>query len=59
MVLGQLLVTGQVHCCTGEGGATVFLIASSLVVRVATQSTLATDRKLDIWHTWVLPWVGE
>ena len=36
MVLDQLLVTGQVSHCTGEGGATVCLIASYLVVRVAT-----------------------
>ena len=37
MVLDQLLVTGQVSCCTVEGGATVCLVASNLVVRVATQ----------------------
>ena len=34
MVLDQLLVTGQVNHYTSDGGASVYSIASYLVVRV-------------------------
>ena len=34
MVLDQLLVTGQVSHCTGDGGASVYSIASYLMVKV-------------------------
>ena len=36
LVSDQLLVTGQVSLCTGEGGSTVCQIASHLVVEVST-----------------------
>ena len=43
MVLDQLLVTNQVSCCTSDGGASVYSIASYLVVRVG--------------HTLIKPWL--
>ena len=49
MVLDQLLVTGQVSHCTGDGGASVYSIASCLMARVGhTLVILAIDRDLDI-----------
>ena len=46
MVLNQPLVTGQVSHCTGEGFASVYLIAICLVVGVATHKPLLL---IDIW----------
>ena len=34
MVLDQLLVTGQLSHCTGDGGASVYSIASYLMARI-------------------------
>ena len=42
--LDQLLITGQISHCTDEGGATVYQIASHLVVGVSTHLTLAINR---------------
>ena len=46
MVSNQLLVTGQVSHCTGEGGASVHLLAGFLVEKAVTQTT---DRYLGNW----------
>ena len=39
MGFNQPLVTGQISCCTGEGFATVHLLAGYLVERAVTQTT--------------------
>ena len=51
MVLDQLLVTGQVGCCTSEGCASVYLIASYLVIGVATHKPMLLT---DIWMFGIL-----
>ena len=55
MVSDQLLVTGQVSNCIGEGGVPVHPLAGYLVEKVVTQTT---DRYLGNWCTWVQSWVG-
>ena len=51
MVLDQPLVTGQVSCCTGESCASVYPIASCLVVGVTTQKPVLL---IDIWMFGIL-----
>ena len=56
----QLLVTGQVSLCTGDGGATVGTVCqlSSLIVLVITLRNRLSGDNWVIWHILVLSQVG-